>query len=47
MFVNGVAVQTVIDSVDPLPAGAIGLRAESRTQSVEVEFDDFLVTRAT
>ena len=46
MFVNGVAVQTVVDSVDPLPAGAIGLRAESRQEPAEVEFDDFLVTRA-
>jgi serine/threonine protein kinase/subtilisin-like proprotein convertase family protein len=48
MFVNGVAVDTVIDGVDPIPAGAIGLRAESRGQaSAEVEFDDLLVTRAT
>jgi hypothetical protein len=30
MFVNGIAVDTVVDGVDPLPAGAIGVRAESR-----------------
>jgi hypothetical protein len=30
MFVNGIAVDTVVDAVDPLPAGAIGVRAESR-----------------
>ncbi|HET9248845.1 MAG TPA: serine/threonine-protein kinase [Actinomycetota bacterium] len=46
MLVNGVAVDTVIDGIDPLPAGAIGMRAESRQASAEVEFDDLLVTRA-
>jgi serine/threonine protein kinase/subtilisin-like proprotein convertase family protein len=46
MFVNGVAVDTVIDGVDPLLGGAVGLRAESRGEAAEVEFDDFLVTRA-
>jgi hypothetical protein len=46
MFVNGVAVDTVIDGVDPLLGGATGLRAESRGEPAEVEFDDFLVTRA-
>jgi hypothetical protein len=46
MFVNGIAVDTVVDGVDPLPAGAIGVRAESRDAPAEVEFDDFLVTRA-
>jgi hypothetical protein len=46
MFVNGIAVDTVVDGVDPLPAGAIGVRAESRDVPAEVEFDDFLVTRA-
>jgi serine/threonine protein kinase len=47
MFVNGFQVQTVVDGVDPILAGAIGLRAESRAEPVEVEFDDVLVTRAT
>ena len=46
MFVNGVAVDTVIDGVDPMPGGTVGMRAESRRESAEVEFDDFLVTRA-
>jgi hypothetical protein len=46
MFVNGVAVDTVVDGVDPIPGGTVGMRAESRQQPAEVEFDDFLVTRA-
>jgi hypothetical protein len=46
MFVNGVAVDTVVDGVDPIPGGTVGMRAESRRESAEVEFDDFLVTRA-
>jgi hypothetical protein len=46
MFVNGIAVDTVVDGVNPLAAGAIGVRAESRDAPAEVEFDDFLVTRA-
>ena len=46
MFVNGIAVDTVIDGVDPIPAGTFGMRAESRQEPAEVEFDDFLVTRA-
>ena len=45
-FVNGVAVHTVVDGVDPIPGGTVGMRAESRRESAEVEFDDFLVTRA-
>ena len=46
MFVNGVAVDTVVDGVDPIPGGTVGMRAESRREPAEVEFDDFLVTRA-
>ena len=30
MFVNGVAVDTVVDEVDPIPGGTVGMRAESR-----------------
>ena len=46
MFVNGVAVDTVVDGVDPIPGGTVGMRAESRRESAEVEFGGFLVTRA-
>jgi len=46
MFVNGVAVDTVVDGVDPILGGTVGMRAESRQQPAEVEFDDYLVTRA-
>ena len=46
MFVNGIAVDTVIDGVDPILAGTFGVRAESRQEPAEVEFDDFLVTGA-
>jgi hypothetical protein len=46
MFVNGVAVDTVVDRVGPIPGGTVGMRAESRRESAEVEFDDFFVTRA-
>lgn len=47
MFVNGVAVDTIVDGVDPILAGAVGIRAESRQEPAEVEFDDFRFTRAT
>jgi serine/threonine protein kinase len=47
MFVNGIAVDEVVDGVDPLLAGATGVQAQSRLGPREVEFDDFLVTRAT
>jgi hypothetical protein len=30
MFVNGVAVDTVVDRVDPIPGATVGMRAESR-----------------
>ena len=42
MFVNGMA---VVDGVDPILGGTVDMRAESRQQPAEVEFDDFLVTR--
>ena len=41
MFVNGVLVDTVVDGVGPIPGGTVGMRAESRRESAEVEFDDF------
>jgi hypothetical protein len=46
MFVNGVPVDTVVDAVDPILAGAIGVRAESRAEPIEAAFDDYVVTRA-
>ena len=46
MFLSEVAVDTVVDGVDSIPGGTVGMRAESRHQPPEVEFDDFLVTRA-
>lgn len=46
LFVNGVQVDTVVDGQDPILAGAIGVRAESRAEPMEVEFDDYLVTAA-
>lgn len=46
MFVNGIAVDTAIDGVGQILAGTFGVRAESRREPAEVEFDDFLVTRA-
>ena len=46
MFVNGIAVDTVIDGVDPILVGTFGVRAESRQEPAEVEFDDFLVTES-
>jgi len=44
MTVNGVAVNTVIDPVDPLGPGATGFRVESRRAFTEVAFDDYVVT---
>ena len=46
MFVNGVPVDTVVDGVDPILSGAIGVRAESRAEPMEAAFDDYVVTRA-
>ena len=46
MFVNGVAVDTALRGLDPIPGGTVGMRSESRRESAEVEFEDFLVTRA-
>ncbi len=42
--VNGIAVNTIIDSVDPIGPGAAGFRVESRRAFTEVAFDDYLVT---
>ncbi len=44
MFVNGIAVNTVIDSERPIRIGATGFRAESQDTDMEVAFDDFVVT---
>jgi hypothetical protein len=44
MFVNGVSVNTVIDTEDPLGPGAVGLRAESRNLDMSAAFDDFVVS---
>jgi subtilisin-like proprotein convertase family protein/predicted Ser/Thr protein kinase len=45
MFVNGIAVNTVIDQANPLLAGATGMRVESENADMEAAFDDFLVSR--
>lgn len=44
MFVNGIAVNTVIDSDEPLGPGGTGFRVESKQVDVEVAFDEYLVT---
>lgn len=44
MFVNGIAVNTVVDSEQPIRIGATGFRAESQNTDMEVAFDDFVVT---
>lgn len=46
MFVNGIAVDEVVDGDGPIPAGTIGVQAQSQRDPSEVEFDDLaLVTR--
>lgn len=44
MFVNGIPVNTVIDSIQPFASGTIGVRAEARRGAMEAPFDDVLVT---
>ncbi len=44
LSVNDIAVNTVVDSDQPLRAGATGFRAESRRADMEVAFDDFVVS---
>jgi subtilisin-like proprotein convertase family protein len=44
LFVNGLPVDTVIDSIQPFTSGTIGLRAEARRGPMEAAFDDVLVT---
>jgi hypothetical protein len=44
MFVNDVAVNTVIDPDAPLGPGGTGFRVESQPAAVEVAFDDYIVT---
>ena len=46
MFVNEGGRRHRGRRVDSIPGGTVGMRAESRQQPAEVEFDDFLVTRA-
>jgi hypothetical protein len=43
LTVNGVAVNTVVDSTDPLGPGSTGLRTESRSDPMSAAFDDFVV----
>jgi len=44
LLVNGIAVNTVVDSETPLRAGATGLGAESRSADMAVAFDDFVIS---
>lgn len=44
MFVNGIPVNTVIDSIQPFASGTIGVRAEARRGPMEAAFDDVFVT---
>jgi subtilisin-like proprotein convertase family protein len=44
LFVNGIPVDTVVDSTQPFTSGTIGVRAEARRGPMEAAFDDVLVT---
>ena len=44
LIVNGVAVNTVEDRVDPLGPGSTGLRTESRNDPMSAAFDDYVVS---
>lgn len=44
MFVNGIPVNTVIDSIQPFASGTIGVRAEARRGPMEAAFEDGIVT---
>ncbi len=44
MFVNGISVNTVVDSDQPFESGAVGFRVESVRGPMEAAFDDVLVT---
>lgn len=43
--IGGYTIESLLGR-DPIPGGTVGMRAESRRESAEVEFDDFLVIRA-
>jgi hypothetical protein len=50
MFVNGIALDTALDTVDPIASGAAGFRVESRRLGrgpMEAAFDDYLITAPT
>jgi hypothetical protein len=47
LFVNGIPVDTVVDSTRPFASGTIGVRAEARRGPMEAAFDDVLVTAPT
>jgi serine/threonine protein kinase len=44
LIVNGVAVNTVEDRVDPLGPGSTGVRTESRNDPMSAAFDDYVVS---
>jgi hypothetical protein len=44
LFVNGVAVNTVVDTDHPYLTGGTGLRVESRRDAMSAAFDDYVVT---
>jgi hypothetical protein len=45
MFVNGIAVNTLIDTEDTISTGATGLVVESGQERSDAAFDDYLVAR--
>jgi hypothetical protein len=50
MFVNGIALDTAVDTEDPITSGAAGFRVESRRRAsgpMEAAFDDYLITAPT
>ena len=44
MFVNGVAVASVVDTHDPLGPGLVGIIAEEYGDATQVAFDEFSVS---
>jgi serine/threonine protein kinase/subtilisin-like proprotein convertase family protein len=50
MFVNGIALDTAVDTEEPITSGAAGFRVESRRRvngPAEAAFDDYLITAPT
>jgi subtilisin-like proprotein convertase family protein len=50
MFVNGIAIDTAVDTEEPITSGAAGFTVESRRRvngPAEAVFDDYVVTAAT